>query len=52
MVSVCNIEIIKDGEEFVARVHLADGSIKEYRHKNLEEVLTEMVITLQDEMDE
>ena len=52
MVSVCNIEIIKDGKEFVARVHLANGSIQEYRHKNLEEVLTEMVIALQDELDE
>ena len=52
MVYVCNIKIIKEGEEFVVRVHLANGSIKEYRHKNLEEVLTEMVIALQDEMDE
>ena len=52
MDSVCNIEIIKDGEEFVARVHLANGSIKEYRHKNFEEVLTELVIGLQEELDE
>ena len=52
MVYVCNIEIIKDGEEFVARVHLANGSTKEYRHKNFEEILTEMVITPQDELDE
>jgi hypothetical protein len=52
MVYVCNIEIIKDGEKFVARVHLANGSTKEYSHKNLEEVLTEMVIGLQDELDE
>ena len=52
MVYVCNIEIIKEGEEFIARVHLANGSTQEYRHKNLEEVLTEMVIALQDELDE
>ena len=52
MVSVCNIEIIKDGAEFIARVHLANGSIIEYRHKNLEELLTEMVIALQDELEE
>ena len=52
MVYVCNIEVIKDGEEFVVRVHLANGPTKEYRHKNLEEVLTEMVIALQDELDE
>ena len=52
MESVCNIEISKDGDEFVVRVHLANESIKEYRRKNLEEVLTEMVIALQDELDE
>ena len=52
MVYVCNIEIIKEGEEFVVRVHLANGSTKEYGHKNLEAVLTEMVIAIQDEFDE
>ena len=52
MVSICNIEIIKDGDEFVARIHLVDGTTKEYRNKNLEDVLTEMVITVQDELDE
>jgi len=52
MVSVCNIEIIKDGDEFVVRIHLADGTTREYRQKNLEEVLTEMVIAVQDELDE
>ena len=52
MVSVCNIEIIKDGKEFVARVYLANGSTQEYRRENLEELLTEMVIALQDELDE
>jgi len=52
MVSVCNIEIIKDGDEFVVRIYLVDGTTREYRHKNLEEVLTEMVIAVQDELDE
>ena len=52
MVYVCNIEIIKEGKEFVVRFHLANGSTKEFRHKNLEEVLTEMAIGLQDELDE
>ncbi|UCD14687.1 MAG: hypothetical protein JSW60_04500 [Thermoplasmatales archaeon] len=52
MESVCNIEIIKDGEEFVVRMQLANGEIKEYRRENLEELLTEMVIALQDELDE
>jgi hypothetical protein len=52
MDSICNIEIIKDGEEFVVRVHLADDTIKEYRHKDLEEALTEMIIVLQDDLED
>jgi hypothetical protein len=52
MTTVCNLEIIKDGDDFVVRVHLPNDVIKEYRHKVLEEVLTEMIIALQDELDE
>jgi len=52
MVQICNIEIIKDGMYFVARTQLADGKNKEYRHSNFEDVLTEMVIELQDELSE
>ena len=49
---VYNIEILKEGGYFIVRVHLTDGSIREYRHKNFEDVLTEMVIDLQDEASE
>ena len=49
---VCHIEIIKDGIEFIIRAHLAIGSIKEYRHHVFEDVLTEMVIGLQELIDE
>ena len=52
MESVCHIEIIKDGRDFVARAHMANGSIKEYRHQVFEDVLTEMVIDLQEELAE
>lgn len=52
METVCHIEIIKDGRDFVARAHLADGSIKEYRNQVFEDVLTEMVIDLQEELAE
>jgi hypothetical protein len=45
---LCKIEIIKDGRDFAARAHLSSGSIKEYRHPVFEEVLTEMVIDLQE----
>jgi len=52
METVCHIEIIKDGRDFVARVHMTDGSIKEYRHQVFEDVLTEMVIDMQEELAE
>ena len=45
----CNIEISKDGIYFVARIRLATGGVTEYRHQNFEDVLTELVIALQDE---
>jgi len=49
---VYNIEILKDGAYFIVGVHLTDGTIREYRHQNFEDVLTEMVIDLQDEASE
>ena len=50
MQTVCHIEIIKDGQDFVARVHLLNGTTKEYRHQIFEDALTEMVIDLQEEL--
>ena len=52
MKMICNIEIIKDGMYFVVKVHLADGSIREYHHHVFEDVLTEMVIDLQEDLSE
>lgn len=52
METVCRIEIIKDGRYFAAIAHLASGSIKEYRHHVFGEVLTEMVIDLQELLEE
>ena len=49
---VYNIEILKDGDYYVVVVHLANGSIREYRHQNFEDVITEMVIDLQEETSE
>jgi hypothetical protein len=50
MKTICNIEIIKDGRCFVARIQLYDGTKKEYRDENLENVFTQLVIELQDEL--
>jgi len=52
MDTICQIEIIKDGRFFATRVYLGNGNIKEYRHPIFEEVLTEMVIDLQDLLEE
>ena len=52
METVCYIEIIKDGRDFVARAQLSNGAVKEYRHQIFEDVLTEMVIDLQEELSE
>jgi hypothetical protein len=52
MNQICQIEIIKDGRHFAARAYLEDGPIKEYRHPVFEEVLTELVVDLQDILEE
>ena len=49
---ICQIEVIKDGRDFAVRTYLSEGSIKEYRHPLFEEVLTEMVVDLQDMFEE
>ena len=49
MEKICHIEVLKDGADFVVRVHLGNGSVREYRHHVFEDVLTEMVIDLQEE---
>lgn len=50
MTLVCHIDVIKEGKEFVIRARLSDGSIREYRNTILEDVLTEMINDLQEEL--
>ena len=52
MDKICQIEILKDGIDFAARAYLVSGPIKEYRHPVFEEMLTEMVIDIQDILEE
>lgn len=52
MVVVCNIDVIKEGKDFVIRVRLPDGTIREYRNPILEDVLTEMINDVQEELSE
>ncbi|MEF8878934.1 MAG: hypothetical protein V5A64_00905 [Candidatus Thermoplasmatota archaeon] len=50
--TVCNIEIVKDGRDFVARALMSDGTRREFRNQVFEDVVTEMVIELQEEFSE
>jgi len=52
MTVVCNIDVIKEGKDFVIRVRYSDGSIREYRNPILEDVLTEMINDVQEELSE
>jgi len=52
MDSLCQIELLKDGIEFKAKAYLPSGGLKEYRNTDFEEVLTEMIIDLQELFEE
>lgn len=49
---LCHIEILKDGHYFIARTEVQDGTEKEFKNTVFEDMLTEMVITLQEQMAE
>ena len=50
--SLCRIEILKDGREYVARTHSQSGGNREYRDTVFEDMLTGLVIDLQEEFGE
>jgi hypothetical protein len=52
MDKICKIEVLKDGGFYKVRAHLNQDASKEYRHSDFEEVLTEMVIDLQDVLED
>jgi outer membrane biosynthesis protein TonB len=47
--TLCQIEIVKDGHVFIARTE-TDAGAKEYKNTVFEDLLTEMLITLQEQM--
>ena len=47
--SLCQIEILKDGHFFIART-LTEAGSKEYKNTVFEDMLTEMVISLQEQI--
>ena len=48
---LCNIEIVKDNTMFIARIQMEGGGTREYKSKNVEEVIEQMAIELQEELD-
>ncbi len=48
---LCNIEIIKENNDFVAKIQSDLGGIREYRSPNVEDVIEQFVMDLQDEFD-
>jgi len=49
--SLCRIEILKEGREFIARAKMQGGT-KEYRNTIFEDLLRELFIDLQEEFGE
>lgn len=47
--TLCHIEIVKDGHHFIART-TTDAGEKEYKNTVFEDMLTEMLITLQEQL--
>lgn len=49
---LCWIELVKDGSVFVARSNTYGGASKEYKNRVLEDMLTELILELQEEIQE
>lgn len=49
--SLCRIEILREGGEFIARTQ-TQGGTKEYRNTVFEDLLRELFIDLQEELGE
>ncbi|HET6399355.1 MAG TPA: hypothetical protein VFH47_07355 [Candidatus Thermoplasmatota archaeon] len=49
---LCQIEVLKDGHFFIARTVTEGTAPKEYKNTVFEDLLTEMLTTLQEQLDE
>lgn len=47
---LCQIEVLKDGHFFIARTQTESGQAKEFKNTVFEDLLTEMLITLQEQL--
>lgn len=48
---LCHIEIMKEGHHFIATTETADGKEKEYKNTVFEDMLTEILISVQENLD-
>ena len=48
---MCNIELIKENVDYVARIQSELGGVREYKSPNFEEVLEQLVLDLQEEFE-
>lgn len=48
---LCNVELVKENNDFVARIQSDLGGTREYKSSNFEEVLEQLVIDLQEEFE-
>jgi hypothetical protein len=47
---ICSIDLLKEGIEFIARTELPNGDSKEYRSSVLEDLLTQVMIDLEEKV--
>ncbi len=48
---LCNIELVKDNNDFVAKIQSEFGGVREYRSSQFEEVLEQLMQDLQEEFE-
>jgi hypothetical protein len=48
---LCNVELIKENNDYIAKIQSDLGGLREYRSPNFEEVLEQMTMDLQEEFE-
>ena len=48
---LCSIELVKDNNEFIARIQSDFGGVREYKSKEIESVIEQFVMDIQDEFE-
>jgi hypothetical protein len=48
---LCNVELIKEHNDYIAKIQSDLGGLREYRSPNFEEVLEQMTMDLQEEFE-